>query len=353
MKSISREDQFRFTYRSLDFASKAASRLKNAMRKHRPDFRKGTSQAFVAHIGGYRDWTELAAHVDPASTDLIDQDLAKDALIERRVVQIERLIRLSGMEHHTAATIIHDTEPTGSCTGHLRLWAGNMEPYFNLDPLPEGAVNMGAFEGILAKYAEGDIPVFRSLSYLATMLTETDTDVQVRSNTDGTFLVVMERGRDILSVHYSRHIHLNVWNDGDKPLRPEDPTLYIDYALWEMARALPARMRMRAGAVKRAYEAAGYFILADIMLTACLHSQLLGSEFVEVAFDVDVIDGEFGMEETGDAIASAYEEVLNYEDELLNLPDEEISEYSTDKFAIAYSPLQKILPFYLITVADK
>jgi hypothetical protein len=44
---------------------------------------------------------------------------------------------------------------------------------------------------------------------------------------------------------------------------------------------------------------------------------------------------------------------MNYEDELLDVADDEFPEYSTDKLAIAYSPLQKILPFDLITVADK
>jgi hypothetical protein len=351
MSSISHDKQFRFTYRSLDFALKAASRLKNAMREHRPDFRKGTSQAFLAQICGYRDWKELASSVDPASLDPIDQAMPWDAVAERRNLQIDRLIRLTGLEWHSAADTIHDTEPTGSCSGRLRLWRNGMEPYFKLDPLPDGAFNMDAFRNILAAYDARNISVFRSLSYLESMLTETETDVHVKSTHAGTHLEVTEKGRAILSVQYNRHIRPMVWGADIKPLRPDIATFRVAYGLWEMHHLQPENRRTTSAALDRAYAAAGYFILTDILLTSCLHSQSLDTSFDEVQFELDVIEGAFGMEEMGDSIATAYEEVMDFEDEMLNDP-EEMPEYTTERYAISYVPLRDILPFDLISVAD-
>lgn len=117
---------FRFHYRTVQFAEKAAKRLKRMFeRMHGVDpMTKGRALALVAQMAGFGSWEELKEGVDPNSVDEIDQGLNMRQLTDRRFVQAARLAKLARIEDFNAFHIVDRTEPTGTCSGFIRVSGG-------------------------------------------------------------------------------------------------------------------------------------------------------------------------------------------------------------------------------------
>ena len=145
---------FRFHYRTVQFAEKAAQRLKRMFeRMHGVDpITKGRALALVAQMAGFGSWEELKEGVDPNSVDEIDQGLNMRQLTDRRFVQAARLAKLAKIEDFNAFHIVDRTEPTGTCSGFIRVRGG--ETHFEMDELSNGSTNWSALENQLSKYTQ-------------------------------------------------------------------------------------------------------------------------------------------------------------------------------------------------------
>jgi hypothetical protein len=283
---------FRFTYKSLDFPTKAAKRLKKFFETYEglPEITIGRARAIVSQLAGYGSWEQMKSALDPASPDRADHDLPSDKLGRRRGIQQKRLAHLSGMRDDLSSLVIATVEPTGSATGLLR-W--DEDPYFELERLPVGKNGRDALSAIGAHSTKNTIieclePDGEEFGFY---FSRCDIFVAKAERFHDTALTVFIDGIHRLDVEYERSVGLDLglefWEEADdyrphpRPLRPvRAKQMEVEYLLKNVTVIDPVSQ-------DAALEHAAAFILLDILRTTCLCARSVETKIEAVELSID------------------------------------------------------------------
>lgn len=321
---------FKFTYRSLDFPTKAAKRLKRCMEALTgAAVTIGRARAIVAQLAGYASWVKLQQSIDPDSSDRIDQDLDAEELSQRRTIQERRLLKLTTVHQNSAGYIISIVEPTGSATGMLRWDDG---AFFEFGRFQVGANAWDALKADAARY-----PSFRKLLCLdleRDVFRVDDADVAIveAEYIHGIGIEVSISGIPHLRVEYVKEIDLdfgfrhNPFLSDDpeyvphpRPLRPDvAEKMDVSYKLSKVV------IQKKGRGLETAFHHAAGFILFDLLQTTSMCAQSIQCEIqtMDPSIDTNFDDEEWlGLSEV---IAGFYEEVLAADEELSDDPDIDI-----------------------------
>lgn len=308
---------FRFSYRSLSFATKAAKRLKKAFEAEGDAVRPiplGRAMALIAQMAGHRDWERLKTAIDPDIQDKIDQELSANEINRRRMLLALRLAKLAKIDTDMAERIVLNAEPTGSKAGLLRF--DDAQAYFDLIELPIGATGFEAFAPVLERF-----PSIHQLGCCEWFKDHLEDDenagmsIKVIPVKTHTRLLVSIDNNAVLAVRYSRHILANLLpfslelengafgdNRHLQPLRPSKiDNLYVrfgimditpgDLMLEEASNDVSLSIKSDACNAKyppELYEAVAWFILADMVLNTIACCKSLDVGIVSGSIDLDI-----------------------------------------------------------------
>jgi hypothetical protein len=299
--------EFRFTYSSLQFALKAAKRLKRAFADNQftKDISLGRAMAVTAQLTGHGTWEALKASIDPESPDFLDQALSGSEIGERRSILAKRLMKLQKMQFlHTAYEIIDEAEITGSHTGLLRL-----DGYFDIPFHKIGSIGWIAFEQIVERFPS--ILNFKCQNLLSAPLSD-DLEIRITREEYHEGFSVSKSGDELLSARFLRQANARLTDldededgEGDhpNPLRPSTiHSLHFSYHLTELT--------YTERCDRKAVAYAAHFILTDIIMTVLMCALSVEADILEVECELDINEERAEMVGLAEWVEELFEDLM-------------------------------------------